>query len=190
MKSFILLALLLTVAQLQVVTVINRGCRTYNDQQVCVECSTRYYLDSNAICQPVNPNCKDYNKNTGACTSCYPGFGLLEDTCLPGFGGANNFDPNCNKFEGDICVKCSVRYFLGQDGKCKNVDPSCRDYDERNGDCTSCYSGYEVRGGKCLAAQAQPAIANCNQIDSLTGRCIKCSENQFKKDKERTNISF
>jgi hypothetical protein len=174
MRFWLTIFLLLATAHLQSIVIRNIGCKTFDLQQQCIECSTRYYLDSARICQPVNPNCNDYNKTTGACITCYPGFGLIEDTCLPGIV-ANTFDVNCNEFKGNECVKCSSGFFKGVDGKCKRVDPSCRTYNPNNGQCTGCYSGYEVKGGLCVMAQSSPTIANCNEIDIATGLCKKCS---------------
>ena len=124
----LLLFLLLLATSFSQVIVRNLGCKSYNGKGVCASCSVRYYLDSNNICQPVNPNCNTYDSKTGGCLSCYPGFGLLEDTCLPGIV-TSSFDPNCNQFKGDQCAKCSNRYYLASTGKCKPVDPSCNTFD-------------------------------------------------------------
>lgn len=170
----IAILLLLALTNSQSVTIRNFGCKTYNEKQVCTECSTRYYLDSKAICQPVNPNCKTYDPLTGACLSCYPGFGIIETTCLPGIV-SNQFDPNCNQFNGSTCLKCSSGYYLASSGICSAVDPSCKTHNPDNGFCTSCYAGYAVNGTKCVVSQSAPTVANCNSIDPLTGLCLKCS---------------
>lgn len=166
--------LLIALAHSQTVTIRNFGCKNYNEKQVCIECSTRYYLDAQAICQPVNPNCKTYDHTTGACLSCYPGFGIIETTCLPGVV-SNQFDPNCNQFNGSLCVKCSSGFFLASSGVCSAVDPTCRTYNPDNGFCTSCYAGYTVDGSRCVVSKSEPTVANCNTIDPLTGLCLKCS---------------
>lgn len=151
----------------------NLGCKTYSSG-VCSTCAVRYYLDSNNICQPVNPNCNTYNTTNGACLSCYPGFGLIEDTCLPGLV-SSSFDPNCNTFKGDSCIKCSLKYYLNSNGKCKAVDPSCKTFDNTNGNCLSCFAGFEVSNGSCLVSKIKATISNCNQVDLTTGKCAKCS---------------
>ena len=54
-------------------------------------------MDEEGICQPVNINCNGYNRDNGACLSCYSGFVLIEDTCLPEvLFPAAQFDPFCN----------------------------------------------------------------------------------------------
>ena len=129
LKLFIFM-LMLTISSQQVVY-RNLGCKTYSGG-VCTACSVRYYLDSANICQPVNPNCNTYDSKTGGCPSCYPGFGLIEDTCLPGIV-TSSFDPNCHKFEGDKCAKCSNGFYSNSNGKCQAVDPSCKTFNESNG---------------------------------------------------------
>lgn len=71
---FFLLALL---SSSQTFIIKNTGCKTFDQNNVCTLCSLSYYLDSQKICQPVNPNCKTFNPASGACLSCYPGFGLI-----------------------------------------------------------------------------------------------------------------
>jgi hypothetical protein len=139
--KIIFFALFFAVSLQQSIVIRNLGCKSYNPQGVCITCSTRYYLDSGNICQPVNPNCNTYDLVTGGCLSCYPGFGLIEDTCLPGIV-SNSFDPNCNTFNGSLCAKCSSGFFLNTAGKCQGVDPTCKSFDPTNGACLSCFAGY------------------------------------------------
>jgi hypothetical protein len=162
----------------QTIVIRNIGCKSYTPSGVCSACSTRYYLDAAAICQPVNPNCNTYNSSTGGCLSCYSGFGLIEDTCLPGIV-SNSFDPNCNTFNGSLCLKCSSGFFLNPSGKCQGVDPSCKSFDQNSGACLSCFAGYELTNGSCIVGKTQTTIPNCNQIDLTTGSCAKCSFGYF-----------
>jgi len=170
----LLLAVLMTLSFSQTIVIRNIGCKSSNTLGVCIACATRYYLDSQNICQPVNPNCNTYDSLNGACLTCYPGFGIIENTCLPGIV-SSNFDPNCNTFNGSACAKCSSGFFLNAQGKCQNVNPACKTYDNGNGLCTSCFSGYEVQNGNCAVSLNANTIANCNQIDQLSGKCVKCS---------------
>jgi hypothetical protein len=136
-------------------------------------------LDKDKICQPVNPNCNTYNENTGACLSCYPGFGLLESTCLPGII-SKSVDPNCNKYEGNNCVKCSFGFYLNKASNlCTILNPLCKTSDVDTGACKSCYPGYEIQGNGCAKSILSSAIPNCNQIDSDTGKCKKCSSGYY-----------
>ena len=79
----ILFSFLLFSSNCQNVIYLNPGCNKFNEAGDCISCSVRFYKDNNGICQPVNPNCNGYNPITGACTTCYPGFAIIENTCLP-----------------------------------------------------------------------------------------------------------
>jgi hypothetical protein len=158
----------------QAIIIRNSGCKTFDSNGQCKVCSTRYYLDIDYICQPVNPQCLTYDSSNGACLSCYPGFGVLEGTCLPGLV-TKTFDSNCNTFNGSICIKCSSGYFINQKGICQAVSPSCKTFNPSNGACTSCFPGFDVQiDGTCQIGKAIATIANCNQMDS-NGNCLKCS---------------
>ena len=59
------------------VVYLNPGCKSFDDDGSCAQCSVRFYKDSKGICQPVNSNCNAYNEQTGACLTCYPGFAIV-----------------------------------------------------------------------------------------------------------------
>lgn len=74
-KKICLLLVVLAVASAQEFT--NAYCESFDDQENCLKCASRYYLDSaSGICFPVSPLCNTYSHSTGMCTSCYSGFGL------------------------------------------------------------------------------------------------------------------
>lgn len=83
LRFLILLVALAAVAHAGNLIVLNPGCRQFDASGVCAACSNRYYKDGEGICQPVSNNCRTYKSDNGACTSCYDGFSIVEDTCLP-----------------------------------------------------------------------------------------------------------
>lgn len=68
------------------------NCRTFNEDKSCKECGNRYFLKG-PVCSPVNPLCKDYNFTDGKCTSCYPGYSIVQGSCE--LGQAQNSLANC-----------------------------------------------------------------------------------------------
>ncbi len=51
-------------------------CNTFSaDGLCCLKCSYHYYMDSNGRCQAVSDWCKTWDDKTGACTSCFAGYG-------------------------------------------------------------------------------------------------------------------
>lgn len=105
------LILIILGANSQNIIIRNPGCNAFNSQGTCTGCSTRYYMDSTNICQPVNTNCNTYDQISGDCLSCYPGWGLIEGTCLPGLVTPVS-DPNCHTFVNNTCTQCSYGYYF------------------------------------------------------------------------------
>lgn len=104
---------------------INIGCKQYaNDSITCLTCSQRYYKDSKGVCQPVRTTCNTYDPFTGACTSCYDGYMLVEVVCIP---NPNPKDSKCANFSNGVCKQCSRGYYL-QNGFCNEVDPLCKTF--------------------------------------------------------------
>ena len=48
---------------------------------VCVSCAPSTYIGSTGLCEQVSIDCNTYDKISGACTSCYAGFGLVGRNC-------------------------------------------------------------------------------------------------------------
>ena len=61
---------------------------------------------------------------------------------------------------------CYIGYFV-KEGECKPVDVMCKTYDFMTGDCTSCYLGYALAGGKCLISLSI-RLNNINSIDNTS----------------------
>ena len=119
---------------------IDPNCKTFRND-VCTECAKGAIFNPFGACVIVNPSCKTYNEETGACTSCFAGFEVT-----PSGGCAKSEapegDPNCKTFENGICTKCSKGAVFNAFGVCMTVDPSCKTHDEADGLCTSCYAGF------------------------------------------------
>lgn len=67
------------------------NCKETRPDGSCASCSNRFYIGANGKCTAVNPLCRDYNRNNGACTICYNGYRVSGNTCVPGSSG----DINC-----------------------------------------------------------------------------------------------
>ena len=110
----LILALVVVLASSQIITT-NFGCKNMSaDGVTCIECSNRFYKDGSGICQPVSTACNNYDKATGACTSCYEGFLLIEVICIK---DPKPKDPNCANVKNGVCQKCSKGFYL-LNGKC------------------------------------------------------------------------
>ena len=62
------------------------------------------------------------------------------------------------------------------------VDPDCKTYTELNGNCLSCFEGYELdRNGRCLQVSHDWKSKDplCSKWNSL-GHCIECAPKSYK----------
>ena len=66
------------------------------------------------------------------------------------------------------------KYFLFEN-VCLQVYPECKEYDERTGECTSCYSGYFLLEGQCQIVATALSVPFCQNYNPLDPRqCLKC----------------
>ena len=75
-------------------------------------------------------------------------------------------------------MKCSFGYYFDQDNKCNKVNPDCATFNDKNGECKSCYSSFALSEGKCIREAVKPIDVNCNQFDA-NNICVKCSSGYF-----------
>ncbi len=71
----------------------------------------------------------------------------------------------------NICVRCASRTFLNEKGQCEKVSEDCRTYNDLDGQCLSCFSGFALSSGKCLKDNIKNG---CSSFDS-NGKCTRCS---------------
>ena len=157
--NLLLLTLLLSTATAHVVS-MNPACKHYRADGHCDECVQRFYKDEMDICQPVSTHCRTYNHTNGHCLSCYEGYALIEDVCLPHF----SWDPLCAKFISNKCVLCSSGCYFNQDDVCTQGDPNCKHYSKQI--CSECYGGYHLHNNSCVRELFDP---NCNKF--INGIC-------------------
>lgn len=126
------------------IIVLNPGCRQFDSSGKCVACSNRFYKNKEGICQPVNNNCKTFDPSNGACTSCYDGFSVVENVCLPKPDDIAGMI-NCNEIgENGTCKKCSNGYYFDANRVCQIIPDTCSDFNLKTGKCQGCYQGYAL----------------------------------------------
>lgn len=151
-----------------VVSSMDSNCKEFRPDGSCNKCAVKFYLNQNGKCAVVNPLCKDYNPNSGACTLCYPGYAVSGNTCIVG----SNADPNCKTSDGSNCNACITGFYL-QSNKCYQVSPLCKTFDQFSGACTSCYNGYDLVAANCVISTTKDK--NCKSFDTAnTNFCRQC----------------
>ena len=60
------------------------------------------------------------------------------------------------------------------------VDELCATWDSDNGDCLSCYNGYELDGRDCVVRNIQGNVDNNLLCESWEGsNCLNCSTRAY-----------
>ena len=87
-------------------------------------------------------------------------------------------DDFCAEWDWDakVCLKCSQRAVQSENGRCIKVSDLCRDYSS-NGDCASCYKGYELKEGRCEIVNVAVFSMDlgCAKWDWDNLICLQCS---------------
>ena len=160
------------------------GCTTWDwNNQVCLKCSSRWTFNSNKVCVPVSDQCKTHAEN-GECTTCFQGYDLKNGQCI--FSESNNAKPSdsgCTTWDwnNQVCLKCSSGWVFNANKVCVAVSDLCKTYGD-HGDCTSCYSGYDLKNGQCIFSEsnnARPSDLGCGTWDWQNQVCLKCSNRWF-----------
>ncbi len=118
------------------------GCKKWDwENQICLECSSRFVFNLQGKCQKVDDSCRQFN-GRGQCTSCYKGYVINGVKCvLSQVEITGPTDLGCAQWNWDaqVCLRCSQRYIFDSRGVCKKVDDICAQWNPSTGGCTACY---------------------------------------------------
>ncbi len=100
----------------------------------------------------------------GACTNCQTGYLAVNGTCVS-------------------YVACSPQTYLDSNGNCVAADPTCLTFNQKNGQCLTCITGFEFNEGKCCyalnylnSAVCVPLLKqNCLVQRPNFGNCEQCA---------------
>ena len=157
----------------EIITVANYfGCRTW-EKNVCVECSVGFYFNKKGVCCEVPSLCSKFNVAEGVCLSCYQGYEVRNASCKL----TSDPDTGCSKWNGNnVCLECSRGWWMNN-GRCNPVSDQCSTWDSRNGDCVTCYGGYVLQNGACIANPNPFKERDSNPLCAIWegSRCTKCA---------------
>jgi hypothetical protein len=135
------------------------NCILFDLNGQCTNCSSRFFMKG-TLCTPINSLCKTYNTTTGNCLSCYPGYYLLNGSCL--VGPRPTTDANCKLWnDSGKCLQCYSGYFLSANTTCMVSNPLCKTLDISNGACLTCYTGFSLVTGNCVVSSSDNSDPNC-----------------------------
>lgn len=126
---------------------VNPYCTSWV-QSTCIACQSGYYLSSvNGSCLVANPLCATINPANGFCWTCITGYIVDGNVCV----AESLVDPHCFSWNASACTACQIGYYFGPGGRCTAANTVCATYNEYNGNCLSCFSGYVVLGTTCVS---------------------------------------
>ena len=128
-----------------IITVANHyGCKTWQ-KNVCTECSQGWYFNKKGICCEVPALCSQFNRAEGICQSCYQGYTIVDNCCK-----LADQDTGCAEWNGNVCKRCSKRWWMNANGVCAPVGDQCATWNDVTGECLTCYGGYILNNGQCI----------------------------------------
>ena len=148
---------------------------------LCTKCIPGYYLVNDHICADTN-NCEEVDKITLKCKNCKFGYYLdLKDyKCKSSLeDGPYKY---CKYVENDICMRCDLYHYLGEDSKCSD---SYYCSESENGKCIVCQNNYYLgldnictEEEKCIYSQFNSCI-ECQDgyyYNRATKKCLEVTE--------------
>ena len=194
-KSYLLLVLLLvagamagdyqlTEAQLEdpaLLVQLNNyfGCKVWSED-VCLQCSDRYYFNKNGVCCEVQGTCEQFNAQEGICEVCYEGYSVVNGRCEKVDKTAAQ-NQGCALWNQGVCVQCSKRWYFNADRVCVPVSDLCSSWDDESGVCESCYYGYIVEEGACVVHDDTSIVPESNPLCKTWSdkACIECADRSW-----------
>jgi len=154
------------------------GCALWN-KGVCSQCSKRWYFNAQNVCTPISDLCSSW-KDNGECSSCYYGYLVQNGACVVDndLSVVPNSNLLCRIWKGKVCAECSDRTFFNKNGVCTSVSSQCNSFDKSTGDCLTCFKGYDIKNGDCVASNsntAHPSDLGCSIWDWDNQVCLTCA---------------
>lgn len=157
------------------------GCAQWAPNNVCTKCSVKYYFGANNTCIQVNDYCRLWDTTTGACTDCYLGYVVANNTCVLNPAGqplAPNVaaNPLCHQWNGTVCLSCATRSYFDAKQICQPVSDYCWTFDPLNGVCLTCFKGYDLVNNTCVYSPSNTAAVTDPGCGIWNGSvCLACS---------------
>ena len=134
--------------------------------------------------------CATWDKRTGRCLTCYPGYtDPIDGVC----GQVESSDNHCAEYgwwKGNrwmdknehgckkVCKRCEDGYYLDENYQCQLITIENCQYPYPNGTCKKCKSGYDLDlDGNCVVVgSGRPckSLNLCLSINSLNNTCNSC----------------
>ena len=148
------------------------GCKKFDSNGTCTECSKGYYFNSNKVCTQVDPSCKTFDFQGKVCTECYSGYKINAGACIKETT-IELIQKNCAEELMGVCVKCAERAYFDIDMTCIMASDLCKTFNTFNGFCTSCYIGYALNETSGLCLPSDSAACSKRNSNNVCTECLK-----------------
>ncbi len=150
---------------------------------MCVKCSAKWFFytapnSTQRQCRQISDDCREWNTETGECTSCYKGYALANGACAldSSVPAAVTNNPHCKTWKDSECQECANRAFFDANRVCQLVNDQCWTWDPQDGLCLTCYKGYDLQNGGCVFSSSNTApVADPGCKTWSEGICVECS---------------
>ncbi|EAR86018.1 transmembrane protein, putative (macronuclear) [Tetrahymena thermophila SB210] len=138
--------------------------QTRQCEQDIITCRDGQFLDQNNKCKPCHSFCNTCEQQSDRCTSCRPGFLLIQSFCYD--------------------EVCQDGYFKNQQGKCQRCSESCSKCVNYQDQCTECANEYTLdsRTQRCIKnssnQKCHPNCKECSQPNNALA-CYSCKDGLF-----------
>jgi len=155
------------------------NCQTF-ENGLCKKCYSGFFANSKGVCVQKNPLCKTSDDSTGACLTCFPGYIVSSEKCIPGISAINS-DLNCKSVDQtNLCNSCYSGYYLNSAKTCIKLDPLCKNYTTTFSQCGGCYDGYTLSNGICIiSTQVTTDNTDTNCIKYQGTVCLTCANGYY-----------
>ena len=161
------------------------NCHRYSSSGVCIECDTGYYMNLGK-CEPITTavhECLRYSTPTH-CSSCNDGFYLITKTTVAGSGSVTTTE----------CVAVTLKdncqaYSIAQCDTCKSGKIINRNFMNSSTFSLTFLQSVFMKNSATFQLEPKegplcvsPADTFCGQIQSSTGKCVKCLDGYYRDD--------
>lgn len=146
---------------------LSKGVCKLNDEGIVVPKEPEIFCPPRSVaisgrCVAVSDLCRTWSSTTALCETCYVGYKNSGGVCVIDNGSSGSV----------VCPPRTVKI----QGTCRQVSDLCRTWYD-NGDCETCYVGYELVEGACVVGNTGGSSGQCAyRYVYIGGSCVAVSD--------------
>ena len=154
------------------------NCAKKNDQNICTECETGYWIDLRSYdsCHLYSTddrfdNCTTKRVDADECGACDSTYFLSQKECVK----SNTDVPNCTKYKGHgVCEVCDSEFGLTVNDKCEGGKvANCSIY-KTSDTCVTCKTNFYLESSS--SCKEYSSELNCKTFNPTKNACVDCND--------------